>query len=388
VTPGRSNEPRPGRLARLMPWTRLLKGPSLALDSRKLILAAIGLVLLWSGWAGLDRLFPNQAPLGARIAPSPLTGMVVDLSLIPTTAVTEPFFVLIGPFIGVFRTGQGLAAFTHAVLAAVWAVLVWGIVGGAIARSAAVQAATGERLGLVSAVRFALKHGMALVGAPLSPMIGIGFFAVLIAPLGLLYQIPGPIGATVAGVLAFLPLFVGLAMALLLAGLAVGWPLMTATVAVEAEDAFDALSRSYSYVSQRGGRYLVYAVVCWVAGAIGLIVVGSLAALAVHMARWGLSFEGPDDRIAALFAGDPDQGATPAAIHAFWIYGVRLLTHGWIYSYFFTASTLIYTLMRRDVDGAPYHDLGGLDEPDEPFGGPEDIAIAPEIASDKEKSES
>ena len=364
---GRLIEPRPTRLARLFPWTRLLRGPSIALDSRKLILAAVGLVLLWLGWMTLDRVFSTDDPLAARIAPAELASEYMTTSRFSINLVAEPFFLLIAPFARVFRLGQGPVAFAHSVLAAVWTILVWGIVGGAIARIAAIQAATGERLGLVPAVRFAFRHWLALVGAPLSPMIGIGFFAALCAPLGLLYNIRGPIGATVAGVLAFLPLIAGLVMALLLAGLAVGWPLMTADVAVEAEDGFDALSRSYSYVSQRPGRYALYVVVCAIAGAIGLVVVGLLAALTVHMARWGLAFGGPDGRIEALFAGDRAAGETPAAIHAFWVFLIRLLAHGWVYSYFFTASTLIFTLLRREVDGAPYHDLGGLDEPDEPF---------------------
>ncbi len=364
---GRSIEPRPTRLARLFPWTRLLRGPSIALDSRKLILAALGIVLLWLGWTALDRAFGSTDGLAARIAPAALTGSIDDLAPIRSTLVAEPFFLLIAPFASLFRLGQGPAAFAHSALAAVWTVVVWGILGGAIARLAAVQAATGERLGLVPAVKFAFRHRLALVGTPLSPMIGIGFFAALCAPFGLLYNIPGPIGATAAGVLAFVPLIAGLVMALLLAGLAVGWPLMTADVAVEAEDGFDALSRSYSYVSQRPGRYALYVVVCWIAGAIGLVAVGLLAALTVHMARWGLAFGGPDGRIEALFAADLKARETPAAIHAFWVNLVRLLAHGWIYSYFFTASTLIFTLLRREVDGAPYHDLGGLDEPDEPF---------------------
>lgn len=364
---GRLIEPRPTRLARLFPWTRLLRGPSIALDSRKLILAALGIVLLWLGWNVLDRTFQSTDGLADRIAPATLWDPVHDLVPIQSTRVAEPFFLLIAPFASLLRLGQGPVAFVHSGLAAVWTVLVWGILGGAIARIAAVQAATGDRLGMLPAVKFAFRHRLALVGAPLSPMIGIAFFAALCVPFGLLYNIPGPIGTTVAGVLAFVPLIAGLMMALLLAGLAVGWPLMTADVAVEAEDAFDAFSRSYSYVGQRLGRYAAYVAVSLIAGAIGLVVVSLLAALTVHMARWGLAFGGPDGRIEALFGADLKASGTPAAIHAFWINLVRLLVHAWVYSYFFTAATLIFTLLRREVDGTPYHDLGGLDDPDEPF---------------------
>ena len=50
-------------------------------------------------------------------------------------------------------------------------------------------------------------------------------------------------------------------MALLLLGLAFGWPLMWATISTEGTDSFDALSRSYAYVFQRPLRYLFYVVV-------------------------------------------------------------------------------------------------------------------------------
>jgi hypothetical protein len=191
-------------------------------------------------------------------------------------------------------------------------------------------------------------------------LIGIGFFAALCLPFGLLYQIPGPTGSVIAGVLAFLPLVAGLVMALLVAGLALGWPLMTATVAVEAEDAFDALSRAYSYVTQRLGRYAVYLSVAWVVGTLGVIVVAAFAALVLHMAQWGLSFGGPDEKIAALFSAEQTDATAPTVIHAFWVSFVRLLIHGWIYSYFFTSATLVYGLLRHDVDGTPYDHVGGL----------------------------
>ena len=43
----------------------------------------------------------------------------------------------------------------------------------------------------------------------------------------------------------------GLAMSLILLGLAVGWPLMLASIAIEDADAFDAFSRVYNYLFAR-----------------------------------------------------------------------------------------------------------------------------------------
>lgn len=365
-----ASRPRPDRVSRLFPAVRLLRSAGIALEARKLILAALGLVVSGAGWYGLDRLFGPRGEAVAPFAPASMIEAVprpLDATGGLPAAAAEPFLVLVSPFVRVFSTGQGLPAFARAVLAATWGVLVWGLLGGAIARIAAVQQATGERIGIATALRFAASRAVGLIGAPLCPLIGLGFFAALCAPIGLLYLIPGEVGATIAGALAFLPLMAGLVMALILAGMAAGWPLMIATVAVEGEDAFDALSRSYSYVYQRPALYAFYALISWLIGAVGLVAVRLFAALVVHMARWGLSFGGPDDRIAAFFRGGAKLGEAPLAAHGFWIYVVRLLAHGWIYSYFFTAATMIYLLLRRDVDGASFDDLGGTGAEDEPF---------------------
>ncbi len=368
--------PRPTRIARLFPVIRLLKAVGMAFEARPLILSAAGLVLSWVGWQAIDRAFGHadgpvvQAIPAGPIAPMDLSdGLAVFGSLMARAS--EPFRAVVAPFFDVFSTGQGPRGFLRASMTGVWAVLVWGIVGGAIARIAAVQHATGDRIGMGTALRFALSHAAGLVGGPLCPMIGLGFFAALCGGMGLLYQL-GPIGSTVAGIFAFLPLMAGLIMAMLLVGLAVGWPLMIATVAVESEDAFDALSRSYSYVYGRPLRYAGYALVSWLAGAIGLLVAWAFALLIVHLARWGLSFGGPDLLIDRLFLGNAadDPGATP---HAFWLYVIRLLAHGWIYGYFFIALTLVYLQLRRDVDRTPYADLADLRSDDEPFAPPPEI---------------
>ena len=81
-------------------------------------------------------------------------------------------------------------SFLHAVLAAVWGVVVWGSFGGAIARIAVVQVARTERVGMGKALRFAVRNWLPLVGTPLSPLLGVAFFTALCAAFGLLYWLP------------------------------------------------------------------------------------------------------------------------------------------------------------------------------------------------------
>lgn len=352
--PGSPAETHAGSSDRLAPWLRILRAPRLATDARKLILATLGLVASAIGWQGLDALFAGAGrfrPPGLPTAPPGATAEAVFAQL---THLADPFRVVVEPAVGVLDLGNGPWAFLHAALALAWASIVWSLTGGAIARVAMVQQAGGEGVGLVHAFRFAARKAVPLVVAPLSPWVGVAILAAPCALMGLLYRTVGDVGATTAGILAFVPLLAGLVMGLILIGLAAGWPLMVAAVAAEGEDGFDALSRSYSYVFQRPGRYLASAALAALGGGIGWLAVQAFAALVLQLAAWALAFGAPDDRVAGLFAGDPAvAGATAAGIHRFWRSVVGLVAYSWIYSFFWSAASMIYLSLRREVDGTP-----------------------------------
>jgi hypothetical protein len=338
----------------------------------------MGLSLLLAGWGVLDRLYPAASEASVRISPAdPLPSPFYGSNTVGQTAVdalatvVDPPRNLVTPFVEMFAVEAPPGAFWHAVFSALWVAVVWGIIGGAIARIAVVELATGERVGFLSALRFAVRKGAPLIGAPLTPMLGVAFFTAWCALMGVFYRIPSSAVHSVLGVFAFLPLLAGLVMAIILLGLAAGWPLMHATVAAESEDTFDALSRSYAYVYQRPGHYLAYAALAWVLGAIGLLVVSLFARATVKLALWGLSFGAPDDLLLSLFqpAMATDQ-PLPVVIHSQWIGFVSLLAYGWVYSYFWTASTVIYLLLRHDVDGTDWNDIV-QSEPETPTASPQ-----------------
>ena len=58
--------------------------------------------------------------------------------------------------------------------------------------------------------------------------------ASIVAAFGLLYRLPG-VGFTIAGIVLFIPLTLGVLMTLLVAGLVAGWPLIVAAVVGGAE---------------------------------------------------------------------------------------------------------------------------------------------------------
>jgi hypothetical protein len=44
-------------------------------------------------------------------------------------------------------------------------------------------------------------------------------------------------------------------------------------------------------------------------------------------------------------------------VHAFWLSLVAFVAHAWIYSYFWTSATIVYLVLRQDVDGTPWHKI-------------------------------
>ena len=339
---------------RLFPWLRIFRAPGSAADSKKLVLCMLGLFLMWAGWQSLDLIFPSSSGITPEVF-EPREPIGPDtLSMVPWW-LTEPARLLTAPFFATLdeSSENGRGAFLHAILAAVWTLIVWGLIGGAVARIAVVEIFKGERVELWDAIHFARRKAVPLVGSPLISVLGIILVAAFLAGFGLLYRIPkGPVAA---GALAFLPLAGGLILALIVIGLAVSWPLMPASVAAEAEDGFDALSRSYAYVKQRPWNLLWYVAVAFTAGSVGLVFVDVFAHLVVHLAAWGLSFGGPVKVVNALYRGEePDVSSTVLQLHAFWLGVVATLVRAWIYSMFWTSAGVIYVLLRKDVDGKPY----------------------------------
>ena len=143
-------------------------------------------------------------------------------------------------------------------------------------------------------------------------------------------------------------------MAVLFLGTLFGWPLMWAVISVEGTDSFDALSRTYAYVFQRPLRYLFYIVVAAVIGWLGWILVRNFAAGVVWLGYWAAGWgcgERPD-QVHPPAGGDElsSVGRFGAGMIRFWAGCVKLLAVGYVFSYFWTASTAVYFLLRHNVD--------------------------------------
>jgi hypothetical protein len=410
-------------LREVFPWTHLFRGLRIALELKKIVLGAVGAVLMALGWWGIGffflpesrvtapeipasadaaavrnheqesalarfttiegvRRFPWEKTDGPDVYRSPLNGGWTERG-VPTSffLVLEPIRRLVLPVELIFRS-RGTAG--AGILLAVWTLLVWGLFGGAITRIAAVQVAREGRVGPWEALRFAGSRYFNYVGAPVLPFIGVVLIVTLCLIAGFLTRIPGLDVAM--GFLWFLTLAAGFVMAVAMLGLALGWPLMYSAISAEATESFDALSRSYSYVLGRPFQYFFYAAVAILYGGLLTAAATSLAYVLVHLSQYAASWGGDESQLRLLYAYAPQAGGWreafgPAAggegptgttritamLIGFWTHLVLVGLVGFAYSYFWSASTIVYFLLRRDVDETELEEVYVDEEEEEPF---------------------
>jgi hypothetical protein len=334
----------------------------------------------------------------------------------------EPLVKLLSPVIYFFSPQAGSLMRFYCLLVMLWTLLVWAFFGGAITRIAVVQVARQEKIGLTESVRFAARKYLSYLSAPLLPLVLVAILLVFMVLFGWLHMIPIFGDIVVDGVLWGLMILVGLAMAVVLVGL-VGWPLMAATISAEGTDSWEAFSRSYSYVYQAPWQYIFYSLVALAYGAVIVFFIGLMGSLTVYLSKWGVSqtplIDYANRNPTYLFVYAPEsfgwrelllQGATvdgqplvengainrPAynkltgndpnyqgrdrmwwynqvgavLVSIVWVGGIFMLVLGFGYSYFWSASSIIYLLMRRKVDDTELDEVYLEEEDDAAYAGP------------------
>lgn len=305
----------------------------------------------------------------------------------------EPLIKFLYPVVHLLSPQAGFWNRVYFLLVAVWTLATWALFGGAITRMASVQVARNDKIGIGEAVRFVTARYVSFLSAPLFPLVFIAFVVVFLIIFGALFAFIPVVGDVVIAGLGWPLVFLaGVAMAVVLVGL-VGWPMMYATISAEGSDSFDAISRSYSYVYQSPWHYIWYSLVALGYGAVVVFFVGFMGSLIVYLGKWGVSqtpfIEKADRDPSFLFVYAPTsfgwrtlllEGATvngnlivkngqidEAALNQYketfrgwnymgavmvtvWLYLFFLMVLGFAYSYFWSASTIIYLLMRRKVD--------------------------------------
>jgi hypothetical protein len=272
--------------------------------------------------------------------------------------------------------------------------IIWAIFGGAIARIAAVHVAREEKLSIRQALRFSTGKFLSFVFAPVIPLVIVVVIGLVVALGGLLLYIPF-IGPILVGIFYFLALAAGFVMTLVALGTAGGLNLMYPTIAVEGSDSFDAISRSFSYVYARPWRMLWYTIVAIVYGAFTYLFVRLFIWLTLGLSHrftgmWVVRNSDQEVRVwntlwpGSSFARLPYDipwlsmsfGEKLAAFFiALWVFIVISFLGAYLISYYFSSSTIIYYLMRREVDATELDDVY-LEQSDDEFAEPSTAAGA------------
>lgn len=429
----------------LLPFVRLFHGFRMAIHPAKLGLALMLVVLIYLGGLGMDFIWGQpvqpgeveqylhtsiedyQRWLSVRSESTPRnTGVFETVLNVETRAfkhliasATQLNFGLTGFLSGRgFSTGGVLGALSVMVLGVpgwlyrthpgflalflTFVFLLTALLGGAIARLAALQATRDLRPSAFTALRFTAQRYPWFVLAPVIPLaIAVGFGLVLALAGLILFNVPG---LDVVGALLFgLMLLVGFVMALILVGVLIAAPLLLPAMAVEGTDAFDVISRGFNYIIGRPWHYLFYNTVYVVYGAltylfVGMIVFVTLWCTHAAVGLWTFATVGEQGeavtRFEAILPG-PQLGelvhtvnwdavggtsAVAAWIVLVWVKLLIALLPAFAVSFFFCEQTWIYLLLRRSIDGAELDEVY-LEADDEPTAVPTPDKVEAENAT-------
>ena len=385
--------PRETEITRVFPCLHVLRAVGIAIEPRKLLLGMAGLFLFAAGFQGLANL--PFAPASAKLAPGPgpanwLRSAAADSQLAAANSVLAeplsfdekvlndsgarlllaPAITLLEPAAKLFQ-GGGVQSVAWNVTLVLWTLLVWSIIGGALARMTAMQFAQRQRISVRQAVKFSSRQTLSYLIAPGLPLGGIGVLLTFNVLFGLVGSIPVA-GGPALGVIWGLILFVSFLMMMMLSGIVVGWPLMIAAISTEDSDGFDGLSRSFGFLFDRPWYTLLLAGLGLLAGLVGWFLLNVMMELTVHLASWSVStgYVGSGELRLPLSDSPEFQATGATTIGEFLISGWMTLFSGMLAgfgpSFFFCAATVIYFLVRKSDDGTELSEVAVFIEPESP----------------------
>jgi len=323
-------------------WPLVLRAPAMALAPPRLFLGFMGVFVL-TIWA---RLADQIARMPENRVGAHLEATIDAAAHIDPGALIHHAAALASAMVQLL-----MGAPWPVLLTAVPSLLILGIAGHAIARSAGIEYATGRHTDATDALIHACRSLRQIALATLGPLLFVGILAGLILLLGLPLGVP--VLDLVGAVLYALALALGSLAVLVLTLHAVSLPMTVAALAIEDTDGFDAIQRAFAYTVARPVRLALYASL---ALTIGVLIVGVIATLW----SWSLAFT---DALASSLTNDAGRrvlrgsgglGATAPAANAvvsFWRSLVALAISGYVLSLVACASTMIYLAMRRVCDG-------------------------------------
>ena len=346
----------------------------MAIQPSKLIIAFLAIAIIClAGWI-MDLIVvgtsASQGEIGVfstlwHIAAAGFHGVVYSLLLFDLPGVKANIAESLKAVGGTFRDH-----YLYCTIFFVITLAVISVASGAICRIAALQFARGEKPGLTEALRFSAKRFLSFFTAPLAPVGIIIFIGMFIFVLGLIGNIPKA-GELIIGIFMVLALIAGALIAVVSIGTVAGFNLMFPAVAYDGSDCFDAISRSFSYIYAKPWRMGFYTAIAAVYGAICYMFVRFFAFLLLRATYWFLQVGvlGGNSKLTAIWQqpsfrslrGSLVLPGGTESVAAFLVYLCLLVVVGlvvsFVISFYFSANTIIYSLMRNRVDNTSLEDI-------------------------------
>jgi hypothetical protein len=362
----------------IFPWLILFRTNFLAQRGSLLLLAAFGASVTPLGWRLAESVWLSEEvlqdsqfrsfveeqrawPTRFARSESPVAGGLKRAEQMVRHPLQEGLGAawrrLVGPFRVVFQAGPlGVTQYLYLATGILWSLMVWGFVGGTIARVAVVEIGLEEDPGFVSALVFAWRRLKSLAFAPILPLPAMLLFAIPCVLVGWLMRFD--LGVLLGGALWLIILLMGFAVAWLLVGLVLGWPFMPAVIVTEeGGDHFEAFHRCYSYVYNCPLHYIFFWLLAGVLALLGCWAIDTMADLTLHVVAAVMSLGAGPDRwrqIAEAAAGGEANGMLWAGsrLMGFFEQFLGLMTTAFRYTIFFVSTATIYLLLRQQVDDA------------------------------------
>ncbi len=338
---------------------RILRSFKMSLDFNKLVSAFVGIALsiLWvlvilAFGSAFELVEITPFEIINRFLISPRSGLCSLLSALALSVKSVEW----GEYIVLIILVLGM-------------MVIWSVFAGSVTRLAALEFARGEKRGLKDSITFVMKKFWSYFWSPLTPILGVLFFIACNVAGGLLGKIEfaGEIAVAVGFPLAiisgFLIVFLGIV------GI-MGFVLMFPAISSEGTDAFDAISRAYSYVLSRPLHFLSLLITIIICGAAISCIAGCGACLVMQISYFtvGIGMGDKLNEIRAFIAslsgaGDAITSLKPmsmriaALLFMLYIVLIKMTVGSIIIAFSGSASTIAYLILRKDVDGTEIEDV-------------------------------
>ncbi len=328
---------------RQFPVLRLFDAAAIALSPASVAIASVASVLIYISWwlVGYQIPFTRSAyslsdsterwlqTIGSIPKPEFLTYETV---LRPWTSVTYPGILILESSSSWNERFAGLVLL-------LLAIGIWSLAGTILCRRSATLFVGKDESTVRSAIQYCLVRYPASVAAPLIPLFTALLIGLMIAGIGFVGRLPllGSLWLLIASPVVMI---FGFAIAFLLLVTAIGWPLMVASVATDDCDSFGGLSRAYSGLTGRPWHVLVYGLISLLIGIVLISMTKLLIATAFFCTMSSIGF------------GSGEEQAQSSLLSPLTILS-HIILSGVGVSFFWSASTAIYLLLRLEVDRVP-----------------------------------